>query len=270
MSFTLQILLGLTLGIFTGLFLGDIAAPFSVAGDIYIALLQMTVLPYIVVSLIGNLGRISWSESRGLLIAAMVVLATLLLLGVVVLIGAPLAFPEWASASFFSPALVQAPQSLDLVALYIPANPFGSLANNVVPAAVLFSILLGIGLSGIKGNDSLLQSLDVVADALNRINKMVIRLTPFGVYAIAAAPPPALTDRNDRTSMHISTYPCVGPELAGSGAVPTLNSRLLTLNFSIMNSSFGCFCSEDPGYGGQARKACIDDCRLMIDDCTYS
>ncbi len=186
MSFTLQILLGLTLGIFTGLFLGDIAAPFSVAGDIYIALLQMTVLPYIVVSLMGNLGRISWSESRGLLIAAMVVLATLLLLGVVVLIGAPLAFPEWASASFFSPALVQAPQSLDLVALYIPANPFGSLANNVVPAAVLFSILLGIGLSGIKGNDSLLQSLDVVADALNRINKMVIRLTPFGVYAIAA------------------------------------------------------------------------------------
>jgi Na+/H+-dicarboxylate symporter/ABC-type amino acid transport substrate-binding protein len=186
MSFTLQILLGLIFGLFTGLFLGEIAAPFSVAGDIFIGLLQMTVLPYIVVSLMGNLGRISWSESRGLLIAAMVVLVTLLLLGVIVLITAPLAFPAWATASFFSPALVQSPQALDLVALYIPANPFGSLANNVVPAAVLFSILLGIGLSGIKGNDGLLQALDIVADALNRINKMVIRLTPLGVYAIAA------------------------------------------------------------------------------------
>jgi Na+/H+-dicarboxylate symporter/ABC-type amino acid transport substrate-binding protein len=186
MSFTLQILLGLVFGILTGLFLGEIAAPFSVAGDIFIALLQMTVLPYIVVSLMGNLGRISWSESRGLLIAAMVVLATLLLLGVIALITVPLAFPKWASASFFSPGLVQSPQALDLVALYIPANPFGSLANNVVPAAVLFSILLGIGLSGIKGNDGLLQALDVIADALNRINKMVIRLTPLGVYAIAA------------------------------------------------------------------------------------
>src|SRR5210317_860503 len=103
MSFTVQILLGLALGIFTGLFLGEIAAPFSVAGNIYIALLQMTVLPYIVVSLMGNLGRISWSESRDLLLAAMAILGVLLLLGVVALVTVPLAFPEWASASFFSP-----------------------------------------------------------------------------------------------------------------------------------------------------------------------
>ncbi len=45
MSFTFQIVLGLLLGIFTGLFLGEIAAPLSVVGDIFIALLQMTVLP---------------------------------------------------------------------------------------------------------------------------------------------------------------------------------------------------------------------------------
>jgi hypothetical protein len=49
MSFTLKILTGLLLGIFTGLFLGEIAAPFSVAGEVFIGLLQMTVLLYIVV-----------------------------------------------------------------------------------------------------------------------------------------------------------------------------------------------------------------------------
>ncbi len=59
MSFTLKIL--------SGLFLGILTAPFSVAGEIFIGLLQMTVLPYIVVSLIGNIGAISWSDSRGLL-----------------------------------------------------------------------------------------------------------------------------------------------------------------------------------------------------------
>ena len=186
MSFTLQILVGLVIGVFTGLFLGEIAAPFSTVGEIFIALLQMTVLPYIVVSLMGNLGRISWSESRGLVLAAMSVLAFLLLLGVVVLITAPLAFPEWQSASFFSASLVQSRHALDLVALYIPANPFHSLANNVVPAAVIFSILLGVGLSGLRGNDGLLKGFDVLEDALNRINKMVIKLTPLGVFAIAA------------------------------------------------------------------------------------
>ncbi len=215
MSFTLQILFGLVTGVFTGLFLGDIAAPFSVGGEIFIALLQMTVLPYIVVSLIGNLGRISWKESRGLLLAAMSVLGFLLLLGVVVLITAPLAFPEWQSASFFSASLIQSRHALDLVALYIPANPFYSLANNVVPAAVMFSILLGIGVSGLRGNESLLKSLDVLADALNRINKIVIKITPLGVFAIAAGVAGTVVfDEISRLQAYLITYTVVAVLLA--------------------------------------------------------
>lgn len=186
MSFTFKILTGLFLGIFTGLFLGEIAAPFSVVGEIFIGLLQMTVLPYIVVSLVSNLGGVSWAERRGTLIAAISVLGVLLLLGVLVLVAIPLAFPVVKSASFFSSSLIEPARVFDLVELYIPANPFASLANNVVPAAVLFSILLGIGVGRIPGREGLLQGLDVVADGLNVINKMIIKLTPVGVFAIAA------------------------------------------------------------------------------------
>ena len=186
MSFTLKILTGLFLGVFTGLFLGEIAAPFSVAGNIFIGLLQMTVLPYIVVSLIGNIGGITWSERRGLLVAGISVLAVLLVLGIIVLVAVPIAFPVWDSASFFSSSLIIPPKIFDLVDLYIPSNPFASLANNVVPAAVLFSILLGVGISGIPGKQGLLKAMDVLASGLNEINKMVIKLTPAGVFAIAA------------------------------------------------------------------------------------
>ncbi len=186
MSFTAQILSGLTLGVLTGVFLGELAAPFTVAGDVFIGLLQMTVLPYIVLSLVANLGRISWSESRGLLLAGLAVLGVLLLLGGGVLLLTPLAFPPWETASFFSNSLLQSAAPLDLVALYVPANPFAALAGNVVPAAVLFSILLGVAISGVPGNAGLLSGLDVLIDALNRINKMVIRLTPYGVLTIAA------------------------------------------------------------------------------------
>jgi len=70
MSFTTKILIGLALGILTGIFLGELAAPFSIGGEVYIGLLQMTVLPYIVVSLISNIGGISWSERRGLVVLA--------------------------------------------------------------------------------------------------------------------------------------------------------------------------------------------------------
>ncbi len=55
MSFTAKIVFGLVLGVLTGLFLGEIAAPFVIVGEIFIGLLQMTVLPYIVVSLVSNL-----------------------------------------------------------------------------------------------------------------------------------------------------------------------------------------------------------------------
>ena len=116
MSFTKKILLGLALGILTGLFLGEIAKPLTTVGEIYIGLLQMTVLPYIVLSLISNIGGISWSERRGLVVAALVVLVCLLLLGVAVLAIVPMAFPEWTSASFFSSSLVDASHVVDLVA----------------------------------------------------------------------------------------------------------------------------------------------------------
>ena len=137
MTFTKQILLGLVLGLAVGVFLGEYASPFSLAGDIFIALLQMTVLPYIIVSLIANLGRISWAQSRSLLVSAIGVLAALLFIGMVMLAVIPLAFPDWQQASFFSTALTEASRAFDVVALYIPANPFSSMANNVVklPAA---------------------------------------------------------------------------------------------------------------------------------------
>jgi Na+/H+-dicarboxylate symporter/ABC-type amino acid transport substrate-binding protein len=153
MSFTGKILAGLFTGIAAGLFFGEIAAPLNIAGNVFIGLLQMTVLPYIVLSLIVNLGRISWAESRGLLLAAIAVFAVMLLFGSAVLMLTPLAFPPTENASFFSTSLVNPPPDLDLVALYVPSNPFASMAGNMVPATV---------------------------------NKLVIKLTPYGVFAIAA------------------------------------------------------------------------------------
>jgi Na+/H+-dicarboxylate symporter/ABC-type amino acid transport substrate-binding protein len=207
MTFTKQILLGLFLGIAIGMFFGELARPFSVAGNVYIGLLQMTVLPYIVVTLIANLGRISWSESRGLLVSAIWILAALLVLGMVMLAVIPLAFPDWQSASFFRSTLVASSKSFDLVALYIPANPFSSLANNVVPAVVLFCIFLGVGISGVPGSGGFLASLDVIEAGLNRINKMVIKLTPVGVLAIAAGTAGTISlEELSRLQAYLITY----------------------------------------------------------------
>jgi Na+/H+-dicarboxylate symporter len=54
-----RVMLGLGLGIFAGLFFGELAGKLEIFGEAYIRLLQMTVLPYIIVSLISGLGRLN-------------------------------------------------------------------------------------------------------------------------------------------------------------------------------------------------------------------
>ena len=147
----------------------------------------MTVLPYIVVSLIANIGRLSMEQSRRLLGVGGALLAFFLAIGCVTLFVIPLSFPQMPSASFFSRSSIEPRQEIDLVNLYIPTNPFNSLSTGTVPAVVLFSILIGIGLIPSKNKADLIRVLDTVNDSLVHFNKLAIGLTPFGVFAMAAA-----------------------------------------------------------------------------------
>ena len=56
MNSSLKILSGVVPGVAFGLFLGERAAVLQVVADIYLKLLQMTVLPYVTVSLVSGLG----------------------------------------------------------------------------------------------------------------------------------------------------------------------------------------------------------------------
>jgi len=186
-SLSPKILLALVFGILFGLFVGEIAAPLKVVGDAFIQLLQMTVLPYIMFSLITNLGRLSYQQAKTLAVKVGSLLLLLWGIALILVFTIPLAFPSWGSASFFSTTLVQGIQDVDFLELYIPANPFYSLANNIVPAVVLFSVLVGVALIGIEAKDALIDNLTVLVSALSRVTHFVIRLTPIGIFAIAAS-----------------------------------------------------------------------------------
>ncbi|MBW2243797.1 MAG: cation:dicarboxylase symporter family transporter [Deltaproteobacteria bacterium] len=56
MALGTQILIGVLAGIGFGIFFGSLSSHLQLIGDIYVALLQMTVLPYIVVSLASRIG----------------------------------------------------------------------------------------------------------------------------------------------------------------------------------------------------------------------
>ena len=187
MSAFTRVILGLGLGIFTGLFFGEIAGNLEIFGEAYIRLLQMTVLPYILVSLIGGLGRLDAGIAQRIGIAGGALILIIWGITEVSNLFLMLTYPDWTTASLFSTSLLEQAKPFDPLTLYVPSNPFYSMANAVVPAVVVFSILLGLALISVKEKTALLETLGTLSDALMRIASYVGKLAPFGIFAISAA-----------------------------------------------------------------------------------
>ncbi|MGK7937153.1 MAG: cation:dicarboxylase symporter family transporter [Xenococcaceae cyanobacterium] len=185
-SLSTQIFLGLILGIAVGLFLGEMASWLAFLGDIFLRLFQMPVVPYIIVSLIGSLGRLNYRDAKLIFIKGGIVILAFWAITLLVVVLFPLGFPSWQSSAFFSTSLLEESKALSLLELFIPLNPFNSMANTIIPSLVLFCIATGLALITVENKQELLKGLDSLTDALLKITQFVAKLTPLGVFAIAA------------------------------------------------------------------------------------
>lgn len=146
----------------------------------------MTVLPYILFSLIGGLGQLDINMAKRIGIAGAGLILFLWATTMFALLVMPFAYPDWSSASFFSTSLISKPAVFDALSLYIPANPFHVLASTTVPAVVVFSIAMGLALITVPNKDGLLLGLKNLSDALMKIASFVAKLAPIGIFALSA------------------------------------------------------------------------------------
>jgi Na+/H+-dicarboxylate symporter/ABC-type amino acid transport substrate-binding protein len=184
-SLSKQILTALVCGVAIGLLFGEKVAFLEIGGRAFVQVLQVTVLPYVVGSLIAGFGGMRREDARLLATRGGLLIALLwgLSLGLVFLM--PAALPSGKGGAFFSFAGLEGERAIDWLDLYIPANPFRSLANNVVPAVVVFAVLVGVALMGLPRKRALLEPLAVFNDAMGRVGSLLARLTPLGIFAIA-------------------------------------------------------------------------------------
>lgn len=180
------VLAGFILGIVAGLFFGEQVAFLGELGRAYIRLLQMAIIPYVAVSLIAGLGRLSPQQATRIAVYGGGVLLFLLLVGSVIMLLAPVSYPNWEAANYFSSSLISTPASVDFVSLYISANPFDALANTVVPAIVTFSIIMGVAVMVSKRKKVLLKLLGELDESLMNITRFVVKIAPLGIFAISA------------------------------------------------------------------------------------
>jgi len=273
-SLSTQILIGLTLGLLVGLFFGDKASVLAIVGKAYVGLIQMSILPYMVVSLMLGIGSLSYEKAGKLAITGGIVLVASWLLAFAIVFLMPLGFPSIEAGSFFSTSLVEVAE-VDFIDLYIPVNPFSSVARTVVPAAAVFSIAFGIALIGVENKQSLLDILAATSKTLSRIAMMVVKVTPIGVFAIAANAAGTLTiDQFGRLQSYIIPF-IVATLILTFWILPGLAAALTPFSYrEILKSArdalttgfvTGNLFITLPMLVENARKL-FEDCRLKNDD----
>ena len=159
-------------------------------GKIFIASLQMLVVPLVLVSLICGVSSLQDSSklgSMGLKTISLYLLTTAIAVSLA-LIAAYLVGPG-IGANFPSPDYIpkEAPPLIDTIINLVPKNPINAMAQGKMLQIIVFAVLFGLAITqaGKKGK--------VVADFFNNINDVIMKmvtiimaLAPYGVFALIA------------------------------------------------------------------------------------
>jgi L-cystine uptake protein TcyP (sodium:dicarboxylate symporter family) len=216
-SFTKRVFTALGLGVLLGAgfqavygngatVIKDTNAYLDIIGSGYVKLLQMIIMPLIMVSIIqailklrnaSSLGKIS-VLTIGTLMATTAVAASIGILMAklfgLTAVGLTSSAAELARGVYLEGKLSTA-QDLSLpkmILSFIPENPFLDMTgarNTSTIAVVLFSIFIGVSATGIAGKkpevfESFSHFIHVAHVIVMRMVTLVLRLTPFGVFAL--------------------------------------------------------------------------------------
>jgi Na+/H+-dicarboxylate symporter len=184
-----------------------------------------------ILSLITGLGSLSYAQVKALVLNAGTVLLISWGLAMAAILVMPLAFPVWESAAFFSTSLVEKPEAVNFLTLFIPSNPFYAFANNIVPAVVLFSVAIGLALIGVEQKQGLLANLVVLNRAVTQVTAFVSKLMPIGVFAVMASAAGTMRLENlGKLQVYLVTYVAIALVLT-LWVLPALIMSCTTLTY---------------------------------------
>ena len=223
---------GLLLGLLCGMLFGEYCAALQLIGQAYVGLLQMTVLPYLILSLVAKTGRLDMQQARKLGLAALVVLLLLWLIGIALIVFVSTILPPAKGASFYSAAQDLADTTgPEVLSRFIPTNVFHALSEEYVPAIVVFCLFFGGALILVPGKEPLLDFLDLCTTAIGRVNVFLVRLAPVGLFALTAAAAGTLRlEELTRLQAYLIMFAlaCV---MAAFGVLPLLVSSLTDIRY---------------------------------------
>jgi Na+/H+-dicarboxylate symporter/ABC-type amino acid transport substrate-binding protein len=196
-SLSNKVIIALVAGIICGLLFGEMCSylePFTVA---FIKIMQITVIPYIVFSLLHGIGGLTKKQAKTIAIKGSLVLIAFWVITIILFFSMQFTFPAIKTASFYS-SLDSNIQTTNYYDLFIPSNPFASLSNSAIPAVIIFCVLLGIAFISIKSEEkvSILNLLNILRKSIECITRMLIMIIPYGTFVITAYTAGTITGHN--------------------------------------------------------------------------
>lgn len=161
------------------------------AGDLFIKAIKMLVAPLIFCALVSAITEMAGARNSGRLGAKTVglflltaIIASVIGLTFGTLLLNPPSEPLQAAADFVPKEI----PSVSAVFLnMIPSNPFAALVEGNVLQIVVFAVLVGVAINAVGSPAAgLKQALQGGAQVMYRITKLVLELTPLGVFGLMA------------------------------------------------------------------------------------
>ena len=183
-ALSVQIISAMFIGLLLGYYFSVTYSVIDNTANAFVTSLQMTVLPYIILSLIVGLGGLKPSKAKNISKQSLFIIFMMIFVVLFFIFSTPLSFPEWQNAEFYSANTIKIAPELSLIDLFISANPFHAFSNTLVPAVVFFSICMGVGLMQIKSKRQTLLVLSNLQQAVANINNFIMKFAPLGVLCI--------------------------------------------------------------------------------------
>ena len=210
LSLAWQILIGLVLGIAIGAVLngmGDdkawwISNVLQPAGDIFIRLIKMIVVPIVIASLIVGIAGVGDAKKLGRIgLKTIIYFEIVTTLAIVVGVGLANLFHPGSGIDMSTLATVDISQYqkttaevqhdhafISTILNLIPSNVFASIARGDMLPIIFFSVMFGLGLSSLQADlrDPLVKMFQGVSEAMFKVTHMIMNYAPIGVFALIA------------------------------------------------------------------------------------
>jgi Na+/H+-dicarboxylate symporter len=185
-----RVLGALLLGVTTGVLLGETATVFKPLGTLFINAIRMLVVPLVFFALISSITSLA-DNGKMQRLAFKTVGLFLLTAFIASLIGLTVgSLVNWGDAVQLTAAEIKPrdiPPVADVLTNLIPTNPLAAMVNGNILQIIVFAALVGIAINKIGEKAAPMKKVLLSgADIMYQITRMVLELTPLGVFGLMA------------------------------------------------------------------------------------